>query len=102
MVRLNTRLKWKSENDTDKDSAYATLYYVLVEFSKVMTPFLPFLTEAIYRNLVVGVDEDAPESIHLTSYPMPDESMINYDMETRMALDSVPRRNPNVGCERVR
>ena len=44
----------EKRNDQDKDIAYKTLYYVLVEFSKVMAPFLPFLTEAIYRNLVAG------------------------------------------------
>ncbi len=85
-IRRSRRRFWKSENDNDKDYAYATLYYVLVEFSKVMTPFLPFLTEAIYRNLVVNVNKDDPESIHLTSYPESDKSMINYDMEIRMTL----------------
>ena len=68
-IRRSRRRFWKSENDQDKDCAYSTLYYVLVEFSKVMAPFLPYLTEAIYRNLVVGKIEGAPESVHLNPFP---------------------------------
>lgn len=85
-IRRSRRRFWKSENDTDKNSAYATLHYVLVEFSKVMAPFLPFLTEAIYRNLVVQNNPTAPSSVHLCSYPQPDESMIHLEQETRMSL----------------
>ena len=85
-IRRSRRRFWKSENDVDKNNAYATLHYVLVEFSKVMAPFLPFLTEAIYRNLVAQVDKNAPESIHLTAYPQSDPDMINPDMEMRMSL----------------
>ncbi len=85
-IRRSRRRFWKSENDADKSNAYSTLYYVLVEFSRVMAPYLPFLTEAIYRNLVAEVDKDAPESIHLSAYPQSDKTMINLDMETRMGL----------------
>lgn len=85
-IRRSRRRFWKSENDTDKEDAYRTLYYVLVEFSKVMAPSLPFLTEAIYRNLVVRNDDSAPESIHLTEYPISDESLIDRDLETKMRI----------------
>ena len=68
-IRRSRRRFWKSENDADKKIAYKTLYYVLVEFVKVMAPFLPFLTEAIYRNLVAGKIAGAPESVHLASFP---------------------------------
>ena len=85
-IRRSRRRFWKSENDADKNGAYETLHYVLVEFSKVMAPFLPFLTEAIYRNLVAGVDSSAPKSVHLAAYPQSDESLVDIDIETRMQL----------------
>jgi len=85
-IRRSRRRFWKSENDTDKNSAYSTLYFVLVEFSKVMAPFLPYLTEAIYRNLVVDKIDNAPASIHLNSFPSahPDRNLP--DLELKMLL----------------
>jgi isoleucyl-tRNA synthetase len=85
-IRRGRRRFWKSENDSDKNSAYATLYYVLVNFSKAMAPFLPFLTEAIYRNLVAGKVAGAPESVHCTPYPQADLSYSDPDLETKMEL----------------
>ncbi len=84
-IRRSRRRFWKSENDGDKNNAYATLHYVLVEFSKVMAPFLPFLTEAIYRNLVASVNKDAPQSVHLCRFPEADASRVDADLEMRMA-----------------
>jgi len=52
------------------------LYTALVTISKAAAPMIPFMTEDIYRNLVVGVDASAPESIHLCDYPVCDESMV--------------------------
>jgi isoleucyl-tRNA synthetase len=85
-IRRSRRRFWKSENDTDKDVAYRTLYYVLVEFIKVMAPFLPFLTEAIYRNLVAGKIAGAPESVHLAPYPVARAGLIVEDLEITMRL----------------
>ena len=85
-IRRSRRRFWKSENDLDKGAAYGTLYYVLVQFSKVMAPFLPFLTEAIYRNLVAGKISGAPESVHLTSCPVADSSRMDPDLELKMSL----------------
>ncbi len=68
-VRRSRSRFWASELSEDKISAYMTLYTVLVEFSKVCAPFIPFMSEEIYRNLVVSVDKDAPESIHLCDFP---------------------------------
>lgn len=85
-IRRSRRRFWKSENDVDKNSAYETLYFVLVEFSKIMAPFLPFLTDALYRNLVASVSGRAPASIHLTRYPTADPALVMPDLETRMAL----------------
>jgi isoleucyl-tRNA synthetase len=85
-IRRSRRRFWRSENDQDKDCAYNTLYYVLIEFSKVMAPFLPFLTEAIYRNLVSGKIEGAPASIHLNPFPKAHQERSNPDLELKMLL----------------
>ncbi len=53
-IRRSRKRFWKSENDADKNNAYATLHYVLVELSKTIAPFAPFIAEEIYRNLVIS------------------------------------------------
>ena len=68
-VRRSRERFWASELTDDKICAYMTLYTVLTEFSKVCAPFIPFMTEMIYRNLVLNVDKNAPESIHLCDFP---------------------------------
>ncbi|MFC2069579.1 isoleucine--tRNA ligase [Chloroflexota bacterium] len=76
-VRRSRRRFWKSENDTDKLSAYNTLYQCLVTLSKLMAPFTPFLAEELYQNLVCSIEPGAPESVHLTDFPAADESKID-------------------------
>ncbi|MEE9198593.1 MAG: DUF5915 domain-containing protein, partial [Dehalococcoidia bacterium] len=87
-VRRSRRRFWKSENDADKLSAYSTLYHCLVTLSKLLAPFTPFLAEEMYRNLVCSVDPDAPESVHLSDYPVPDDSRIDdrLNNETRLVM----------------
>ena len=68
-VRRNRRRFWKSENDSDKLAAYHTLYNVLLNYTKIMSPIIPFITENIYQNLVVRINDKAPKSIHLTDFP---------------------------------
>ena len=69
-VRRNRRRFWKSENDSDKNAAYMTLYNVLVDLVKILSPILPFVTEKIYQNLVVNLNPSALESVHLLDYPI--------------------------------
>ncbi len=76
-VRRSRRRFWKSENDTDKGSAYRTLHTCLVTLSRLLAPFIPFVAEAMYQNLVRSVDQDATESVHLTSYPEADAALID-------------------------
>ncbi len=76
-VRRSRRRFWKSENDTDKLSAYNTLYECLVTLTKLLAPFTPFLAEELYKNLVGSVGGDNPESVHLTDFPVADESKID-------------------------
>jgi len=87
-VRRSRRRFWKSENDTDKLSAYATLYQCLVTVAKLMAPLAPFMAEEIYRNLVCVVDSAAPDSVHLASYPVPDATLIDRELmeATRLAM----------------
>ncbi|QDT65497.1 class I tRNA ligase family protein [Calycomorphotria hydatis] len=86
-IRRNRRRFWrgKGENDTDKNAAYQTLYHVLVELTKVLAPAIPFLSERVYQNLVRGVDDAAPESVHLCEYPQPDESLENEQLRFNAA-----------------
>ncbi len=77
-VRRSRRRFWKSENDTDKTAAYDTLYEILVDFTKVLAPFIPFISENIYQNLAGG------ESIHLSEWPRVDKDAINEKMENAM------------------
>ncbi|NIR01229.1 MAG: class I tRNA ligase family protein, partial [Gemmatimonadales bacterium] len=76
-VRLSRRRFWKSQADEDKQSAYSTLYEVLVTLVRLLAPILPFTAEEIYQNLVRSVLPGAPESVHLTDWPTPDESLID-------------------------
>ena len=68
-VRRNRRRFWKSEAEDDKLSAYLTLYQCLEVVNRLMAPFMPFLTEALYQNLVRSVDPQAPMSVHMTDWP---------------------------------
>ncbi len=62
-VRRSRRRFWKSDSDTDKNNAYRTLHYILVQLSMVMAPFTPFLAEELYQKLTGG------ESVHLLDWP---------------------------------
>ncbi|RLA31756.1 MAG: isoleucine--tRNA ligase, partial [Gammaproteobacteria bacterium] len=71
-VRRNRRRFWKSTDLEDKRSAYLTLYECLLVAHKLMAPFLPFLAENIYQNLVRNNDKDAPVSVHMSTWPEAD------------------------------
>ncbi len=87
-VRRSRRRFWKSENDADKVAAYKTLYYCLVTLTKLLAPFTPFLAEELYQNLVCSAFPEAPESVHLADFPVPDKDMINegLSIDTRLAI----------------
>jgi isoleucyl-tRNA synthetase len=76
-VRRSRRRFWKSENDTDKLSAYNTLYTCLVTVAKLLAPFTPFISEELYQNLVCTVDPSAPESVHLADFPAADMDAVD-------------------------
>lgn len=85
-VRRSRRRFWKSESDSDKETAYLTLYTCLETLVRLMAPMMPFWTEEIYQNLVRSTDPQASESVHLTNYPEADEKMIDTNLSAEMAL----------------
>ena len=85
-VRRNRERFWSQELTDDKIGAYVTLYEVLVKLAKVSAPFVPFMTDAIYQNLVVGLDETAPESVHLCTWPEYDATAVDTKLEQEMDL----------------
>jgi isoleucyl-tRNA synthetase len=85
-VRRSRRRFWKSEHDVDKNTAYATLYHVLVKYAKTLAPFIPFITETMYQNLVRNIQDQAYESIHHTTWPRVDKSIADEDLLEQMGL----------------
>ncbi|MEM1174402.1 MAG: isoleucine--tRNA ligase [Pseudomonadota bacterium] len=76
-VRRNRRRFWKSTDAEDTQAAYLTLYECLVAAHKLMAPFVPFLSETVYQNLVRSRDDDAPTSVHLAGWPEADPAWKN-------------------------
>ncbi|WP_035294282.1 isoleucine--tRNA ligase [Clostridium sp. KNHs214] len=85
-VRRNRSRYWTTDLTEDKIGAYVTLYRVLVTLSKVSSPFIPFIAEEIYQNLVVNLDKQAPESIHLCKWPEYNVELVNEELEREMDI----------------
>ena len=83
-VRRSRERFWAKGMLQDKINAYMTLYTALVQISKLAAPYVPFMTEQMYQNLVVNFYKEEPESIHLSSYPTFNESYINKELEENM------------------
>ncbi len=75
-VRRSRKRFWRSDDDADKEKAYQTLHYVLVQLAQVLAPFTPFLAEELYRNLTGG------ESVHLNDWPK--AGVVNDSVMTQM------------------
>ncbi len=77
----------RPDDPADRDAAFATLHAALVGLARVVAPILPFISDSIYRNLIVAVDAGAPDSVHLTRWPA--DELAPYrdaDVETTMTL----------------
>ncbi len=83
-VRRGRERFWGKGMAGDKEAAFATLYCVLETLCSLIAPFVPFLAETIYQNLVRSVQSDKPESVHLTDFPRADEKTIDPEMERQM------------------
>ncbi len=84
-VRRGRDRYWGSNMTEDKAAAYTTLYHILVMLSKLIAPYVPFMAEMMYRNLVPQFSKDAPVSVHLCDYPVCDESAVDFALEKGMA-----------------
>ena len=83
-VRRSRERFWAKGMEQDKVNAYMTLYTGLVTFIKIAAPFIPFMTEEIYQNIVRNVDKTAPESIHLCDFPETEDAFFNKEIEESM------------------
>ncbi|MBO5025680.1 MAG: isoleucine--tRNA ligase [Bacteroidaceae bacterium] len=85
-VRLNRKRFWGGEMDTDKLSAYQTLYICLETIAKLIAPIAPFYADRLYMDLVRTTGRDTVKSVHLAKFPEVNENLINKELEIRMQL----------------
>ena len=83
-VRRCRNRYWGSDMTPDKEAAYMTLYTVLKDLTLISAPFVPFISEAIYQNMVRRVEKDAPLSVHLCDFPRADKALVDADLEQNM------------------
>ena len=79
-IRRSRRRFWETGLTEDKKSVYNTTYEILVELSQMIAPFAPYLSEEMYRNLTGNL------SVHLSTYPVCDETMLDTALEEKMDL----------------
>ena len=85
-VRLSRRRFWKSDNSTDKLSAYQTLYTCLITISKLMSPIAPFFADSLYNDLNKVTGKETFESVHLADFPVYHAELVNEALEERMQM----------------
>jgi isoleucyl-tRNA synthetase len=85
-VRLNRKRFWKGEYNEDKKAAYQTLYDCLETVARLAAPIAPFYMERVFADLNKVSGREAEESVHLAAFPKADESAIDKELETKMAL----------------
>ncbi|MFT5275730.1 MAG: isoleucyl-tRNA synthetase, partial [Saprospiraceae bacterium] len=83
-VRRNRRRFWKGEAGDDKQAAYLTLYEVLDLVHRLIAPFMPFLSDNMYQNLVTNIFPDQPESVHLTTWPKANDALLDDQLVREM------------------
>jgi isoleucyl-tRNA synthetase len=87
-LRRSRERIWKSEMDNDKVAAYLTLYECLTTLITLLSPFIPFMTEELYQNLVRSVNDNAPLGVHLCDWPSVQEDLIDEQLtnETHLVM----------------
>ncbi len=85
-IRRSRRRFWKSENDTDKQSAHITLYECLTTIAKLLAPLTPFIAEEIYQNLVISYFPEAAQSVHLSDFPTANGAEIDEELSADTKL----------------
>jgi len=84
-VRRNRRRFWRGDGGHDSLSAYATLHAALVRIATLMAPLAPFIADELYANLVVRLNPEAPDSVHLAAWPEVDAAAIDHELLEDMA-----------------
>jgi len=87
-VRLSRRRFWKTDvaGNDDKLSAYQTLYTCLITVAKLISPIAPFFADRLYNDLNSVTKKESSESVHLTNFPTYNATLVDADLEERMAL----------------
>jgi isoleucyl-tRNA synthetase len=85
-VRLSRRRYWGGSYDQDKVSAYQTLYTCLSTVAKLAAPMAPFFADLLYTDLNKITAKEIDQSVHLADFPVADETLIDRDLEDRMAI----------------
>ena len=85
-IRRGRERYWGKEMTEDKISAYTTLYTILVTLAKLSAPYVPFMAESMYLNLVPAFYKDAPKSVHLCDFPKANKDMIDHKFEEDMKV----------------
>jgi len=83
-VRLSRRRFWKGDYESDKISAYQTLYTCLITISKLAAPIAPFFMDKLFLDLTKNISKIDDESVHLTTFPVSNELLIDSDLERKM------------------
>jgi len=83
-VRLSRRRFWKGTYETDKISAYQTLYTCMVTVAKLASPIAPFFMDKLYQDLNSVTNKETSESIHLSDFPVFDASFVDKSLERKM------------------
>jgi isoleucyl-tRNA synthetase len=83
-VRRGRERYWQPDMNQDKINAYMTLYTVLETLTRLAAPYVPFMAESIYQNLVRQSFPSAPESVHFCDFPVSDPALIDHPLEKTM------------------
>ena len=83
-VRLSRRRFWKGDYQTDKISAYQTLYTCMITIAKLSAPIAPFFMDKLYQDLNSVTQKETSESIHLSDFPKFDENFVDKSLERKM------------------
>ena len=76
-VRRSRARFWSKGDSQDKAAAFATLYESLVELTRLIAPFTPFVAEELYENLVRRQEAGSPPSVHMADYPAPEPTRVD-------------------------
>lgn len=85
-VRLSRRRFWKGDYETDKISAYQTLFTCMMTIAKLGAPIAPFFMDKLYQDLNSLTQKETSESIHLANFPIFDESYVDKNLERKMEM----------------